>query len=172
MFAQLLLKQKEVVIDVNAQTIDKEGGNALILAILKSNSATDAMILPLINLLLDKGAAVNPVEKFGNHPLKAAFAVKNTAIAMKLLEKGADPNVLDSDKKPLWTQCIENNFYELLQVMIDKGAKVFPKTSTLSNAIKNNVRIVKIMVQQMELAKVLVKNGVDLNAEMAHVNFI
>ncbi|XP_031631593.1 26S proteasome non-ATPase regulatory subunit 10-like [Contarinia nasturtii] len=83
-FVEFLLNFKECPID----PIDDTGATPLILATLKGS-------LPIVKLLIERGANVNHQNNNGHTPVKYAGSKNHKDILLHLLDCGADPNARD-----------------------------------------------------------------------------
>jgi len=86
---------------------DEHGDTALLRAIPNNQN--------FVQTLIDYGANVNAVNKYGGTPLREAILYNNKASALALLEAGADPNALNA---AIW---YNPNF---VQTLIDYGANI------------------------------------------------
>lgn len=92
-----------------------------------------ALNLPIVKMLLDAGAKVNPVDQFGNSALLLACRSVKYDIARLLVEKGANVNVAAQDGVTPLMIIVRSRFDELdiemskmstVRVLIEKGANV------------------------------------------------
>lgn len=60
----------------------------------------------------------------GHNPLNSAIAVGSVNVAKTLLEKGSSPNYRPEGIGSALLLCLENEYFELAEVMVDHGAEV------------------------------------------------
>ncbi|CAG0895051.1 unnamed protein product [Cyprideis torosa] len=138
-------------------------------------------------LLIMKGAAVNPKDKFGETPLFVATQNDHHSIIEVLLAHGADPNITDSSEtSPL--HIVKSA--EIAQLLIEKNADVNARdrnneTPLFIAAIKNRHPVIEAllaggadpnianiykgyplhMAKSAETAHLLIEKGADVNAK-------
>lgn len=152
---KLLLKKA----DINLK--DDQGNGALQLAIKKDNGR-------VVEMLLKNNADVNVTGRDGEttnqSPLYTALLSSDMDLFKKLLEKGADPNIADSEGAfPLSEACIRRSAdIDTIKLLISKGADV--------NKIENNGASPLIYAAQNagvtaetrnEIVKFLLEKGAD-----------
>lgn len=129
--------------DVNKLSRNGEGGSPLIYAIMTMSKGENMSIgaRECCNYLLENGADVNFADGDGNTPimllLKGPSWSRNNEIIEKILEKGADPNVIDDIDHCVIFQSIMEFNYELAQMLIRYKARV-DKTNTWGDTILHN----------------------------------
>jgi len=133
--------------DVNVNVKDNEGRTAFFLCVLSSNCDE---IFEISKLLLDSGANVNDIDKYGKTALMYAQTVEQTRF---LIENGADVNIKDNyGETPLmFTRSIEQT-----ELLIGAGANVNEK---------NGNGVTPLMyAKSIAEAKLLLEAGADVNA--------
>lgn len=112
-------KISELIDDgVSINALDDKGETPLIIAILESRFS-------VVDIIIEHGADIRARNRGGFTALHAASYVGNSAIARKLLDKGADVN--DQDNKAGVTAlsvAAEEGYSGVAQVLIDFGAKL------------------------------------------------
>lgn len=83
--------------------------------------------LPLVEKLLSDGADINAQDKYGDSVLKeAVFSLQEAPerydVIKFLLDKGADPNLLDDERGSALHQPMFNMDTEMLELLLDYGA--------------------------------------------------
>ncbi len=140
----------------NPNLVDGQGNSLLLLAVIKKN-------IPIFKLLLNNGAAPDFRNERGN-PRERLVVMEQAAISendeflQALLEKGADPNTLDSyNKYGVLFQSIMTTRIKNVRLLISYGAEI--------NAIgpnKNTPVHTAIAINNFEIANYLLDNGADL----------
>lgn len=137
-----------------ARGADASAGNALYAAVFEGHDE-------IISLLLESGANINECDGVdGEGPLHFAARMDRTALVRLLVEHGADVNVHDSGgvtpliKALLWQR------QDIACYLIKKGADIH----TISrNPIESAPLIVAARQCQLDMVKLLVEKGVDVN---------
>lgn len=127
----------------------------------------------MANALIKQGADVNLADEDGNTPLY--YSAKNTNsgrdngnagldVANLLISNHVDLNKAGAAGSPLIAAISSNNF-ELADMLIEKGANAKGTTKDGSTALITLVMQFRGASDVVERAKLLVKAGVDINAE-------
>ncbi len=86
--------------------------------------AAKAGSIDTVDFLLDQGAQINPSPFSNNSSLQCAIEGQHSAMVEHLIQKGADVNYKNKlQKTPFYYACAFGSL-ELLQLLIDKGAKI------------------------------------------------
>jgi len=80
----------------------------------------------IINILIDGGANLNQKGIRGMTPLIYASYVDNSEVALRLYEKGADPEIRDYSGRDFFYYIIQGNDAGLIQYFLSKGYKIPP----------------------------------------------
>ncbi len=141
-------------VDANQQT-------PLLIAILKSSKASQSDV-DLIRFLIEHGANVNFVDKYGNSLLHNAIKKDLKEIVDALIEGGADVNATDSIYGTLLHRTLVNDVDinpEMARPLIEGGANL----STIDRA-GNTAFTRAIKINKPEIVELLLKRGADPNA--------
>jgi ankyrin repeat protein len=79
--------------------------------------------MPLVGLLVQRGADVNSRTKSGTTPLHTAVLYRRTEIAEYLIDKGADVNAKSSSGATPLGLALAANFHTLEKMLRTKGAR-------------------------------------------------
>ena len=138
-----------------------EGADARQLATQKLQSEARGLNVKRVAQLIQDGADVNAVGKYGWTPLE--IAARNNSypeVMLLLIEKGADVNAVGKDgRTPLILAARNNSNAEVLRVLIEGGADVNAVDedgyTPLMSAAQNN--------SNPEVLRVLIEGGADVN---------
>lgn len=99
----------------------------------------------LAEILIEAGADVNAVNKYGDTPLHYAVRNENLDAVKKLVEKGADINVKDANGSALICYAVlsEQNI-PVLEYLIQKGAQVNLKNKDGKTVLDQDIKSQKI----------------------------
>jgi ankyrin repeat protein len=114
---------------------------------------------PIIGILLSKGADIDAGNTQKSTPLQLAIANKNDEIAKYLIDKGANINKQDLRGNTPLHYTVYSNSNDIAQLLIDKGADIEAKSFNNYTPLSALTR----STRNFEVAKVLVKNGADVN---------
>jgi ankyrin repeat protein len=92
------------------------GASALHYAVMKGE-------MPLVSLLLQRGADVNSRTKSGTTPLHTAVLYRRTEIAEYLLDKGADVNAKSAGGTTPLGLALAANYHTLEQLLRKRGGQ-------------------------------------------------
>lgn len=91
-------------------------GNPLLMELCSVDSfGMKASTFPILDVLLQNGADVNLANAYGNTCLSYALNRKNAKMFEYLLNKGADPNKIDSSSNSILHKAVRAAFYERLK---------------------------------------------------------
>jgi ankyrin repeat protein len=124
---------------------------------------TEARI-PLLRLLLDRGADINARNSIAGTALGAAIRYGHEEIAEMLLDRGADLNLEDSEglNIALYNTIVTANFSErMLKLLFDRGARAQP-------AALNMFLHISAQRRQVRTIQALVHAGADTNYRDLH----
>lgn len=142
----------------NVNSICSKGFSPLLTALCRTRVHTES-----IKLLLDSGADVNVCTVAGRTALHLAVSKSDDRSVQHLLDAGADPNYQDNySKTPLWIAVHENNI-KIVPMLINFGGNV--NHFTLPS--RESLLALAIQKQFEKMARLLVANGADVNAESA-----
>ena len=142
---------------------DKDGNTPLMMATYKGNAK-------MVALLLENGAqkSINWRNYHGMTALCIAAQMKRVKTVALLLSKGADPNLKcgfgDDAASPLYLAAYYGAVPQIIQALVAQGADV--------NFAKKNGDTPLIKVAQrggVDAARILVKAGADIHAEVKYV---
>ncbi|OHS96402.1 ankyrin repeat protein [Tritrichomonas foetus] len=143
-------------VDVAYQT--PEGRSALFIACFMKQEN-------IVRYLIDHGASVTQRGQLGQYPVHWAAATDNVNILKMILEAGADPNVVDDNKRPpsFSALCSPNNSYEILKILFEHGVNpnaidMKTKSTILVSLLMNNPTD-----NQKRTIRLILDNGADLN---------
>jgi len=129
---------------------------SLIKAIQKTN-------LNIVKFIVEKGANVNTIHENNTLLLQSINAKKVSVNFVKfLIEKGANVNFLDNNSKTPLIYSIENNYIDIVKLLIDNKADinvVGPKP------YKKTILMYAIDMKNIDLIKLLIDKGLDVNAQ-------
>jgi hypothetical protein len=115
--------------------------------------------IPRVEYLLDLGVDINgPYDWRGATALSMAAYKSNPEMVSFLLEKGANPNVKDSDGETPLIIAAEKNQSAIINLLVAKGAKLNWQNERGFTALRQAVQF-----NRMEAARVLIDSGADLN---------
>ena len=138
--------------DINYSTDKKE--NLLIIAARNNRNEK------VIEYLLDKGFDKNYVTSEGETPILAASQNSNLVVLKKLIEKGANLEAIDNNKRnALFIAALCNPNPEVVSFIIDKGIPV-----NYRDPIGNTAVLYAAQNYNENVIKTLVKKGADLQA--------
>ncbi|TVY44826.1 Ankyrin repeat domain-containing protein [Lachnellula subtilissima] len=146
--------------NVNVNQTCGKWGSPLHFVILHRNDDEEE----LVDVFLGANADVNAVGGCYSTPLGAAVAVGKENVYRKLLDKGADPNLVDgkSGRGPLFLACREQK-YDYVKQLIERGADVNSCTkrgSVLQSAAFSSDRA----EGGLKIIQYLISCGAELNA--------
>ena len=123
------------------------------------NLAVTFQNIPLINLLLDRGADINQADKSGRVPLENAVLKNNKDIVELLLDRGADTNkvVRGVEETPLFT-AVKMGFIELARLLLDRGADI-----NKAALVGNTPYFIAVKKGFVDIAIMLLDRGADVN---------
>ncbi|TBR24596.1 hypothetical protein EPO15_03795 [bacterium] len=97
--------------------------------------ATDLSLLRsrsgIVRLLLDAGAAIDAVDRYGCSPLRAAAAAGNGEAVELLLKAGADPNQMGSGTRSALFEASVHGYDKIVRALLRGGAR--PEAATLGS---------------------------------------
>jgi ankyrin repeat protein len=89
------------------------------------NSSVDSSrTTNIANLLIERGAAVDARDGFGQTALVITIERNSPFFSRFLLEGGADPNVSSAFGKPALIMALESGQFETARLLVTKGAKI------------------------------------------------
>lgn len=155
---ELLLKK-----GVSYKELNKNGGNAILLASINSKNSTLAFFKYLENL----GINPNITNNEGRNPIhNLAYKNKNLNIFEYFIEKGVDVNQIDNTGETALLKATSNNSLEVIQLLASKTKNINHTNkdgkSALTNAIRNNLKIIIF----------LLKKGADISVVDAKGNYL
>jgi ankyrin repeat protein len=74
-----------------------------------------------IKVILGKGVDVNKKDRYGFSPLMLS---KNIKVAEELIKNGADINARDGDGNPVLIQFLEDEKWDIAELLVDNGANI------------------------------------------------
>ena len=124
---------KKIIDSVDINYTTKSGSSYLHYAIASSNYSEDIVIdllkrgidinnrIYIAKLLLEKGANVNSIDRWGNNPLWRAVFKRNVEMVRLLMSYGANPNNINkAGKSPLnFAHQIED--LKMIDILLGKG---------------------------------------------------
>jgi ankyrin repeat protein len=135
--------------------------------ILHSCSGDHERSIPLVRLLLDRGADIEPDDDYQGTVLHTAVRQVNCLVVSLLLARGADPNATDDNgKTPLHFAfgCALGDSLFMVKLLLKNGADV--------NAADVNGRTplhhACLLGNRFPLAQILLENGANVNAVSKH----
>ena len=84
---------------------------------------------PFVDLLIARGADVNEQDHFGATALHAAVAGNNLHVVRILLERGADPTLVEEAGKSPLDYAIESKFAEIIDLLCHHSPNLIPCAS-------------------------------------------
>ena len=110
--------EKAIKSGSNPKEIDSYMATPLHFACMFSND------LEAVRVILGKGVDVNKKDIYGFTPLMLS---KNIKIAEELIKNGADVNACDEDKNSVLIQFLEDEKWDMAELLVDKGANISVK---------------------------------------------
>jgi len=115
------------------------------------SQAADYGHLPVVKLLVEKGADVNARDPSGYTPLARAAEANEKDIALFLLDKGADRNGRDNFEMTPLLRAAQRDHADMVKLLIEKGADINAKnkngeTAVLTAVKENNPEVLKVLV--------------------------
>ncbi|XP_057330828.1 putative ankyrin repeat protein RF_0381 isoform X2 [Microplitis mediator] len=110
----------------------------------------------VVEHLIKHGADINDISD-SRTPLQIAVEKENKKIVELLIEKKADINRVGPNSKPAINIAIENNYSELVHILLDAGAAVNPDIKVCPPLFE------AICANNYELAEHLINLGADIN---------
>ncbi|KAK1765276.1 ankyrin repeat-containing domain protein [Phialemonium atrogriseum] len=149
--------------DVNTDAAPVSGRTCL-------QAAAEQGDIEMVNFLLQSGANVNGPAARTSHgltALQAAVRAGHDLILERLLEEGADVNGIPSPSYGVPALCaaIDNNRYELAQLLLDKGANpdgYWDLPTPLSTCVRQ-LKYDPTATKAIEMARCLIHAGADVN---------
>ncbi len=114
----------------------------------------------IASLLIEKGASINFIDKYGRTPLHKAVASGNYEMAKLLVEKGSDTNFIGINGVTPLYMALEGGYKAIAELLLTQGADV------LYSDREGNT-LLHLAVQKccfLKVINLLVKKGVDINA--------
>ena len=130
-------------------------------ATLELQDAVDAGDLDAVSAAIARGADLEVRDRDGRTPLVAATKAQRTAIAVRLLGAGADPNAQDDMQDSAFLYAGAEGLNEILQATLDHGADV-----TSTNRFGGTALIPASEHAHVSTVGILIAAGVPLD----HVN--
>ncbi len=163
--------------DMSPNSVDKDGMPAL------HNAVVDDAHLPVIKLLISKGALVNTcIKKYnetsfiGATPLHFAATFGHTYAAQLLIDYGADVTIkTDNDVTPLHV-AVEMGCISIIQMLINKGADVNAQDTTQKTPLHyapNNKDVVSILLacSDIDVNKKNIQGDTPLHTAMGKLTY-
>ena len=147
------VKQVESLLEdgANASNIDDDSDNVLMCATMYATPE-------VMELLLKKGAKINSRNKSGETALMWCMH-DNNKINL-LLKYGADINVAAySGNTPLFIACVGADQYEIVKLLLDKGADALARNNKKETALMRTA-----MFGDTATISLLLNKGIDINA--------
>jgi ankyrin repeat protein len=128
--------------------------------------------IEVIQLLIDRGAHVNPLTRRQN-PLLVAAITGNVEVLCTLLQNGADINATDGVKTAL-CQASESGHVEIVQILLEQGADA-NLNSASGNALQeacaglstcSRSRSPQACTKWTKIIQILLDHGADVNVHM------
>ncbi len=112
-------------------------------------------------LLIENGADVNRLDKWGMTPISSAASNGHLDIVRLLLKNGANVNTADKHGGTPLYYASAGGFHETVELLISKGANVNCKTD-----YKDETALIKaVQIEDVKTVKLLLENGVDSDAK-------
>ncbi|KAF0146336.1 MAG: PBS lyase HEAT domain-containing protein [Nitrospirae bacterium] len=112
----------------------------------------------VVSILVEHGANIHSVNKFGMNPLHTAAMANNSEVAKALLNRGAN---IESKAKigdtPLFVAALEKGSFDVLKVLLEAGAQV----DSTNNEIGATALHAAVAVSDLENVRLLLKYGAD-----------
>lgn len=122
--------------DINKK--DEVGSTALIYAASSSSSVGNDGNEAIITLLLENGADINSQDCYGRRALSEAVIRRKLRIALLVLDRGADPNIL-AMSDPLLVSCARDDVHypgpPMLKHLLEHGADAQAKDADRQTAV-------------------------------------
>lgn len=148
-------------LDVKLHENDSEFISSLLKVAIKQNDED------FVKFILDSGAEVNEVDKYGRCPLSEGVSRGNLNIIKALISNGADIDLCDCDGDSMLGIAIMHQRPEVMEFLINNGLKLDHVNSQgysiLDLAVKHG------SIKELE---VLVKHGIELNGRENVLAFI
>ena len=93
-------------------------------------------------------------------PLSAALAQENIDIALLLLRRGVDVNVLDKSGRSPLHRALEGGRIDIVQLLLDHGADV-----NLRDTLGNSALVLASAKGETEILRLLLQRGADVNSQ-------
>ncbi|SPN98625.1 uncharacterized protein DNG_01670 [Cephalotrichum gorgonifer] len=140
--------------DIEPKSVRDRGSTLLIQAARWGNDG-------VVRALVEKGAAIESVDKFGETALLSATTARDAGTIWFLLEKGADIEAKDAHGQTSLSRAAKLGFEPCARIFIEKGADIESKDSEfgqtpLSWAAREGKEII---------VRLLLDNGADINSK-------
>ncbi len=138
----------------------------------KSKAGTPLLCFALLNkksaaaeIILDRVKLINQTDKIERSPLICATISDDEALAIKIIEKKANPSLKDMSGCSALHHAVRNRQNRLIPLLITAGADVFA-----INRMQQGPLHIAVEANNLQIVEFLIQNGCDVNLEDARGN--
>jgi ankyrin repeat protein len=154
---------KLLVKDYNADVNEKSSkGDSLLHVLITDSKVPDQQKLQILEFLLENSPIdINVENLYGDTPLVMVGLLENPTLALKLLEKGANPNISNEEGDIALSLFIDQNqpnLEEIIRAFLEKGVN-----PNHTNNAGETLLLKALKVENLGVADILIESGADVN---------